>query len=58
MIFTPFPAKSSSFKVNINDVDDELQMEVTELQTNDSFKNAFEPSDLWIFYSGLPYEVF
>jgi hypothetical protein len=44
-------------KVDINDVDN-LQMEVTELQTNDSLKNVIEPSDLRIFYCGLPSEIF
>jgi hypothetical protein len=33
-------------------------MEVIELWTNDSLKNAFDPSDLRIFYSGFPSEIF
>jgi hypothetical protein len=33
-------------------------MEVTELQTNNSLKNAFEPTDPRRFYSGLPSAVF
>jgi hypothetical protein len=45
------------FKEDTKDVD-ELQMEVTKLQTTDSLRNAFEPSDLRILYSGLPSEVF
>jgi hypothetical protein len=45
------------FEVDINDVG-ERKIEVTKLQANDSLKNAFLPSDLRIFYSGLPSEVF
>jgi hypothetical protein len=33
-------------------------MEVTELQTNNSLKNAFESLDLRIFYYGHTSEVF
>jgi hypothetical protein len=33
-------------------------MEVTELQTDNSLKNVFDPSDLRIFYSVLPSDVF
>jgi hypothetical protein len=33
-------------------------MDVTELHNNDSLKNVFKPSDLRIFYSGPPSEVF
>jgi hypothetical protein len=33
-------------------------MEVSELQTNDSLTNAFEQSDLKVFYSQLPSEFF
>jgi hypothetical protein len=47
----------NSFKVNISVVN-ELQMEIIELQANDSLKNAFEPSDLRILYSGVTSEVF
>jgi hypothetical protein len=32
-------------------------MEMIELQTNDSLKNVFEPSDLRTLYSGLLSEV-
>jgi hypothetical protein len=48
----------NSFKVDISNVVSLLHMEVTELETNDSLKNAFEPPDLRIIYYGPPYKVF
>jgi hypothetical protein len=55
-IFTLIPVKffffKPPFKLDVSDVD-ELQMDVIELQTNGSLKNAFEPSDMRIFYSQI-----
>jgi hypothetical protein len=62
MILTPTPVTFFNppppFKADMNDVVDEIQTEVAELQTNDSFKYAFEPSGLRTFYCGLPSEIF
>jgi hypothetical protein len=61
MIFSPIPVKFFFFKTLSKKTSITMSinlMEVIELQTNDSLKNAFKPSDLRIFYSGLPSEIF
>jgi hypothetical protein len=42
------------FAVDINEVPAQMQMEATELQSNDSLKDAFSKGNLQQFYAGLP----
>jgi hypothetical protein len=44
----------NSFAIDINEVPTQMQMEVTELQSNDSLKDAFYEGNLLQFYAGLP----
>jgi hypothetical protein len=41
------------FAIDINEVPTQMQMEVTELPSNDSLKNAFSEGNLLQFYAGL-----
>jgi hypothetical protein len=42
------------FSTDINEVPAQMQMEVTELQSNDSLKDALSKGNLLKFYDGLP----
>jgi hypothetical protein len=42
------------FAIDINEIPTQMQMEVTELQSNDSLKDAFSKGNLLKFYAGLP----
>jgi hypothetical protein len=59
--FTDFYARANEihlfqnpFAVDINEVPAQMQMEVTELQSNDSLKDAFSEENLLQFYAGIP----
>jgi hypothetical protein len=42
------------FAIDINEVPAQMQMEVIELQSNDSLKYTFSDGNLLKFYAGLP----
>jgi hypothetical protein len=42
------------FAIDINDVPAQMQMEVTELQSNNSLKDAFSEGNLLQFCAGIP----